>query len=109
AANRVLRSEIAARAQQLAAAPEGEFALTPEALLLWRGGAVGRLTAGERVSEPGIDVLPAEFLESPQRELVRRRLAAFVRAELRRRLPPLFRLIEAPLEGAARGLAYQLG
>jgi ATP-dependent RNA helicase SUPV3L1/SUV3 len=108
AANRVLRGEIAARSKQLIAAPGEEFALTQEGLLLWHGGPVGRLVAGDRVSEPRIEVLPAEFLEGPQREGVRKRLAEFVRGELRQRLMPLCRLAEASLEGAARGLAYQL-
>src|SRR5579864_5095134 len=49
AANRVLRSEIAERATALAVAPADEFALTPEGTVLWRGGAVARLTAGDRV------------------------------------------------------------
>jgi ATP-dependent RNA helicase SUPV3L1/SUV3 len=108
AANRVLRTEIAARARQLAGAPAEEFTLTQEGLLLWRGGPVGRLAAGDRVSEPRIEVLPAEFLEGAQREAVRRRLADFVRDDLRGRLTPLYRLADAPLDGAARGLAYQL-
>jgi ATP-dependent RNA helicase SUPV3L1/SUV3 len=108
AANRVLRTEIAERAKALAAAPAEEFALTPEAMVLWRGGAVGRLVAGDHVLQPRIEVLPAEFLEGNHREAVRRRLSEAVRDTVRASLAPLFRLAEAPLEGAARGLAYQL-
>ena len=108
AANRVLRSEIAERAAALAAAPADEFALTPEGMVLWRGGAVARLTAGDRVLQPKIDVLPAEFLDGAHREMVRRRLAEAVREQIRQPLAPLFRLAEASLEGASRGLAYQL-
>jgi ATP-dependent RNA helicase SUPV3L1/SUV3 len=108
AANRVLRAEIAERAAALASAPEDEFALTPEGTVLWRGGAVARLIAGDHVLQPKIDVLPAEFLDGAHREIVRRRLAEAVREQIRRPLAPLFRLAEATLEGASRGLAYQL-
>ncbi len=108
AANRVLRSEIAERAAALAAAPADEFALTPEAVVLWRGGAVARLAAGDHVLQPKVEVLPAEFLDGAHRELVRRRLAEAVRELIRRPLAPLFKLAEANLESASRGLAYQL-
>jgi ATP-dependent RNA helicase SUPV3L1/SUV3 len=108
AANRVLRSEIAERAAVLAAAPADEFALTPEAIVLWRGGAVARLAPGDHVLQPKIEVLPAEFLDGAHREFVRRRLAEAVRELIRRPLAPLFKLAEANLESASRGLAYRL-
>jgi ATP-dependent RNA helicase SUPV3L1/SUV3 len=108
AANRVLRSEIAERAAALAVAPAEEFALTPEGVVLWRDGGVARLTAGDHVLQPRVDVLPAEFLDGAHRDTVRRRLAEVVRDQIRHPLAPLFRLAEASLEGASRGLAYQL-
>jgi ATP-dependent RNA helicase SUPV3L1/SUV3 len=108
AANRVLRSEIAERAAALAVAPAEEFALTPEGVVLWRDGAVARLTAGDHVLQPRVDVLPAEFLDGAHRDTVRRRLTEVVREQIGHPLAPLFRLAEASLEGASRGLAYQL-
>ncbi|HXP76204.1 MAG TPA: disulfide oxidoreductase, partial [Stellaceae bacterium] len=108
AANRVLRSEIADRAAALATSPADEFALTPEGMVLWRGGAVARLIAGDHVLQPKVDVLPAEFLDGAHREIVRRRLAEAVREHIRQPLAPLFRLADASLEGASRGLAYRL-
>jgi len=53
-------------------------------------------------------VLPAEFLDGGHRETVRRRLADAVRELIRRPLAPLFKLAEADLDGASRGIAYQL-
>jgi len=108
AANRVLRTEIAARAGALAAAPLEEFALTAEGRLLWREGVVGQLVAGEHVLQPRVDVLPAEFLDGGHRESVRRRLGDVARALVRVPLEPLFRLAEASLDGAGRGIAFQL-
>ena len=109
AANRVLPGEIAARAQQLAAAPDEEFALAADGRLLWRGGAVGRLLPGETPLHPRIAALPGDFLDGPPRELVRQRLAAFLEATLRQRLAALFRAEAADLTGPARGLVFQLG
>jgi ATP-dependent RNA helicase SUPV3L1/SUV3 len=108
AANRVLRAEIAERAAALVAAPADEFALTPDAVVLWRNGAVARLTAGDHVLQPKVDVLPAEFLDGAHRETVRRRLAEVVRELIHQPLVPLFKLAEADLEAASRGLAYRL-
>ena len=63
AANRVLRGEIASRAQLLAAAPDGDFALTPDRAVTWRGGAVGRLLRGDTALAPKVEALPGDFLE----------------------------------------------
>jgi ATP-dependent RNA helicase SUPV3L1/SUV3 len=109
AANRVLRGETASRARQLGAAPDEEFDLTDDALLTWRGGAVGRLAAGDSPLAPRVEPLPAEFLEGELREAVRRRLAAFLRGHIEQELGPLFRAGGAELRGAARGLVFQLG
>jgi ATP-dependent RNA helicase SUPV3L1/SUV3 len=108
AANRVLRGEIEARVSELAAAPDDEFALDPEGKLLWRGGVVGRLIAGESALDPQIEVFAGHSLDSPLRETIRRRLASFWGMEKRRCLAPLVRLRHAEFDGAARGLVYQL-
>ncbi len=109
AANRVLRGEIAARAKLLAAAEDGEFTLGTDGVVAWRGGAVGRLLAGDSALAPRIEALPGDFLEGELRDGVRRRLAEFLRAAIARGLQPLFRLRAAEFSGAARGLVFQLG
>ena len=108
AANRVLRGEIEARVGELAAAPDDEFALAPDGKLLWRGGVVGRLIAGENALDPQIEVFTGHSLDSVLRETIRRRLVSFWGMEKRRRLAPLVRLRHAEFDGAARGLVYQL-
>ena len=108
AANRVLRSEITARAGQLAGASDEEFALDPVGGVLWHGGLVGRLVAGDGPLSPRVEVSAGDFLEGPTRERVRRRLQAFAKDEVERRLKPLFALRDLPLAGVARGLAFQL-
>jgi ATP-dependent RNA helicase SUPV3L1/SUV3 len=108
AANRVLRSEIAMRAGQLATDDDVEFAIDPAANLRWRGGIVGRLASGDGPLAPWVEVTAGDFLEGATRERVRQRLQAFVRGEVERRLKPLFVLRDLPLDGGGRGLAFQL-
>jgi ATP-dependent RNA helicase SUPV3L1/SUV3 len=108
AANRVLRSEIAARARHLAADDAAAFAIDPVGNLRWRGGVVGRLAAGDGPLAPRVEVSAGDFLEGPARERVRKRLQIYVKGEVQRRLAPLFVLHELPLAGVARGLAFQL-
>jgi ATP-dependent RNA helicase SUPV3L1/SUV3 len=108
AANRVLRGEVAARSRRLAVEEDEAFALNGEGRLLWRGSAVGRLAAGETVLAPRVEVRGGDFLEGESRERVRQRLQLFVRNEVERRLTPLFAMQALRLEGAARGLVYQL-
>ena len=76
AANRVLRSEVAARARLLAADADAAFALDAAGMLRWRGGPVGRLVAGERMLTPRAEPLAGDFIEGEAREKVRQRLAA---------------------------------
>ena len=108
AANRVLRSEVAARARQLAAEPDEAFAIDPAGTILWRGGPVGRMVAGKSMLTPRIEVRAGDFLDGETRERVRQRLQLFVRGEIERRLAPLFAAAALPLDGAGRGLAYLL-
>jgi ATP-dependent RNA helicase SUPV3L1/SUV3 len=109
AANRVLRGEIASRAQLLTEAADGDFALAPDRGVRWRGGAVGRLLRGDSALAPKAEPLPGDFLEGDVRESVRRRLSAFVRHAIAQGLRPLMRARDADLTGAARGLVFQLG
>jgi ATP-dependent RNA helicase SUPV3L1/SUV3 len=108
AANRVLRGEVGVRARRLAAEPEEAFAIDAAGALLWRGGPVGRLVAGESMLTPRIEVRAGDFLDGETRERVRQRLQAFVRGEIERHLAPLFAAAALPLDGPGRGLAYLL-
>src|SRR3954452_727817 len=108
AANRVLRSAVGARARRLAGDGDEAFKLDDHGEILWQGGPVGRLTAGETMLAPRIEVKAGDFLEGEARERVRQRLQGFVKGEIERRLAPLFAAQALPLSGAARGIAFQL-
>ena len=75
---------------------------------MWRGGSVGRLVAGERTLAPRAEPLTADFVEGELRERIRQRLQAFLRAEVERRLSPLFTAQALSVGGNARGLVFQL-
>jgi ATP-dependent RNA helicase SUPV3L1/SUV3 len=108
AANRVLRSEIGARARRLASDDDAAFSLDPHGEILWQGGPIGRLTAGETMLAPRVEVRAGDFLEGEARERVRQRLQGFVKGEIERRLAPLFATQALPLSGPGRGIAFQL-
>ena len=78
------------------------FALGADGQLLWRGTPIGRLLAGDGPLLPRVEPLPSDLLDPALRERVRRRLAAWVDAELRARLPPLApdeHAVSPPLRG----------
>ena len=108
AASRVLREEVAARMQRLAADTDEAFAIDPDGILRWRGSAVGRLVAGGQLLTPRVDPLTGDFVEGEAREKIRQRLQAFLRAEIGRRLAPLFAAQALPLGSVGRGLVFQL-
>ncbi len=117
AANRALEQERGRRVGALAADANGAFALGSEpaaaaepswGVITWHGEPVGRLTAGDDVLNPAVALLHGEHLSGAQRERVRRRLASWLENLLKDRLRPLFALRDAPLEGAARGIAFAL-
>jgi ATP-dependent RNA helicase SUPV3L1/SUV3 len=108
AANRALRASLGERVACFLAEPDEAFALSPEGRLTWQGAPVARLAAGEEPRAPKVDVLASDLLDPPLREVLRRRLAAFVESRIGTRLAPLQRLASARLSGPARGLAFSL-
>ena len=108
AASRVLRGEVAARARLLVTEGDDAFAIGVGGDLLWRGGPVGLIAAGESLLTPRAEPLSSEFLEGEGRERIRRRLQQFLRGEVERRLAPLFAAQALPLGGGGRGLVFQL-
>ncbi|HEX3537199.1 MAG TPA: helicase-related protein [Stellaceae bacterium] len=108
AAQRALRSEVAARARRLAAEADSELLIDETGRVMWRGDPVGRLSAGDSLLTPRVDVIAGDLLEGDARERVRQRLQSFIRSEIERRLSPLFAASALPLDGSGRGIAFQL-
>jgi len=108
AARPALQQEVARRVAALVGAPDTDFHLADDGTLIWQKAPVARLAGGDDLLRPRVQVLRSDLIDGAQRERVRSRLAAFVDGYLRRSLRPLFRLLEADLGSAARGLAFQL-
>jgi len=108
AANRALRRDIGIRTARLAADPDAAFFLRPDGRIEWEGQPVARLAAGPTALAPDVALGRSDLLEPAHRQAVLRRLADWLAALLRRELAPLFRLADARLPAAARGLAFEI-
>ena len=108
AAFRALGSEIARRAVDLLAAPDGDLTLSDSAMLHWKGIAIARLLAGPTPLRPRIALIGGELCEGVTRERIEARLNAFVAGEIAATLATLVRASSAELSGHVRGLVYQL-
>jgi ATP-dependent RNA helicase SUPV3L1/SUV3 len=109
AAAQVLVTELAARAEALAAASNEAITLSPNGRLVWQGSEVGRLEPGETALKPRLQLFADEHLSPPDRERVAKRLDAWLAAHLEAKLKPLMALSESSdLSGLSRGLAFRL-
>ncbi len=108
AAQRALRSEIAARVSRLGKDGDEAFALRDDAVVLWNGAPVARLVAGPDVLRPAVEPIAGDMLDAAARETVRRRVAEWVEDHLAQQLRPMVVAREASLSGPARGILYQL-
>lgn len=108
AANKALRRDAGERVRSFLAAGDDAFTLDERGFVRWQGQPVGKLIAGDTPLGPRVSILPADLLEARHRDDVRRRLQGWVDAYLTRALAPLCALRDAPLTGAARGLAFEL-
>ncbi len=90
AARRALREWMPRQVVELEAAEDLALTLSPDHKLAWNGVAIARLRSGASLLRPSVEVLDSEFLDGPQRERVRVRLARWVAGFIARDLAPLF-------------------
>ncbi|MDD9911372.1 MAG: helicase-related protein [Ahrensia sp.] len=109
AAQKALASEIEARSQRLAAAPNADIVLDNDGTLRWVGAPVGKLVVGEQALSPRIVLLADEQLTGPARDRVAARLERWLGHHIETLLKPLQDLATADgLEGLPRGVAFRL-
>ncbi|MBE9554984.1 MAG: hypothetical protein IMF05_16080 [Proteobacteria bacterium] len=108
AARPALLSEAARRVGELVGAPDGEFHLGDDGSIEWRKAPAARLAGGDDLLRPRVLVSRNELIDGAQGERMRGRLAVWLEHELRRRMKPLYRLLDAELGSMVRGLAFQL-
>ena len=107
-ANRALRGHIGDRVRAFAEEPDEAFTAGPDGRVRWRGAAVARLVATDDPLAPRVEPLPSDLLDAPLKERVRRRLAAWLEAELQRHFGPLSAAAAAAASGAMRGIVFAL-
>lgn len=109
AADHVVAPEIHNRADRLAGAPNEEFVLATDGKLRWKGDVVAELIEGDALYRPRILILADETLTGVDLERVQDRLSLWLRHHINTVLESVMAL-EAPadIEGAARGIAFQL-
>lgn len=90
AARRALREWMPRQVAELEAAEDAALTLAPDHKLAWNGVPVARLRPGASLLRPLVEVLDSEFLDGPQRERVRVRLARWVAGFIAHDLAPLF-------------------
>ena len=107
-AHRALQGEIGRRIARLLDAPDGDFALDDECGILWQGTRIGALVRGTDILTPGIKIPPSDLLPAHFRDQAEARLRNWFGTVAARPLRALYLLSDAALQGAARGLAFQL-
>ncbi|MFP9138761.1 helicase-related protein [Devosia sp. XGJD_8] len=109
AADQVVAPEIHNRADRLAGAPNEEFVLATDGRMRWKGDIVAELIEGDALYRPRILMLADETLTGTDLERVQERLSLWLRHHINTVLESVMAL-EAPadLDGAARGIAFQL-
>ncbi|HYZ21789.1 MAG TPA: helicase-related protein, partial [Rhodopila sp.] len=90
AARRALREEMPRRVALLENAPDHGFGLTNDHRVTWEGAAVAKLSRGATPLRPRLHVLDSEFVDGAMRERIRARLQAWLDAQVRADLAPLF-------------------
>ena len=109
AADSAVAPEIRNRAERLSGAPNEEIVLATDGRLRWRGEIVGELVEGDALLRPRVLVLADESLSGPELERVQDRLNLWLRHHINTQLESVAALAEpSDLEGAARGIAFQL-
>ena len=113
AASRALKPEIAQRIQNLHQDGDEAFALTPDGEILWRDEPVARLQAGPDGLSPQMEAHASDLLEPAQREIIRKRTHAWIKAFITRHFGPLAvpdaNLPPGPMRGLLHSLAQHLG
>jgi ATP-dependent RNA helicase SUPV3L1/SUV3 len=101
--------EAGARAARLSEAVDASLILANDGAIRWLGDPVAKLVGGEKLLQPRAVILADEAVTSAAKEVAQRRIDLWLAAYVRRTLGALLDLEAGEgLEGAARGVAFQL-
>lgn len=107
-ANSVLVPELTKRATEQLAADDSVFSLNDTGQIIWNGAIVATLAPGTQPVHPKVTVRADERLDNELRDKLRGRYQDWLDTHVKTVLGPLIAAEDANLEGAARGLAYQV-
>lgn len=110
---RVLGPALQERAEKILALADDSFVLSPEGGILLvtpekESVTLAVLAKGAEILEPKVNLLADELLPAESRKQVEDKLADWLKRYLRQHLGDLYRLRDAELKFAARGVAFQL-
>ena len=108
AVRRVLPEELARRTGQIEAANNVAFSIGPKGTVIWLGAEIASLEAGADILTPQVRVVNEELVDGEIRKRIEARLRNWLTEELDDRLGPLLAIKTAELEGAARGIGFQV-
>ncbi|HLJ71894.1 MAG TPA: helicase-related protein, partial [Roseiarcus sp.] len=98
------------RAARLAEAVDSSLVLANDGAIRWLGDPIAKLAAGDKLLQPRALILADDAVTNGAKEIVQRRVDLWLAAHVKRLLGPLIELEAGEgLDGAARGVAFQLG
>jgi ATP-dependent RNA helicase SUPV3L1/SUV3 len=109
AAQKALAGEFTKRSERVAAAGNGDFALSIDGTLRWQGAAIAKIADTDDALRPRLLLLADDALAGAERDAVQARLDRWLQNHLETLLKPFFDLRAAETLGAtARGIAFRL-
>ncbi|MCW8969660.1 MAG: helicase-related protein [Rhodospirillales bacterium] len=108
AAQKALQGEVKSRLGAIERAGGDAIVLDPGGRLFWEGAEIARLVRGATAASPRVALLASDLLDDAARAALQARLEGWIGDRIATVLAPLRRLEEMTLEGAARGLVFQL-
>ena len=110
AAQKALTPEIDRRLTAIAGSQQGSITLSDQGEFLWNDAAIGKLTVGDAMLKPKVELLCGELGSKVLRDAALGRLADFIRLEIEQKLGCIFALrdfAESPTSfKGARALAH---
>ncbi len=97
------------RAARLAEAVDASLVLANDGAIRWLGDPIAKLVAGDKLLQPRAVILADDAVTNAAKEIAQRRVDLWLAAHVKRLLGPLLDLEAGEgLEGAARGVAFQI-
>ena len=108
AARKALRSKIVERITLLQAESDDAFSFSADGKVSWRAEPIATITRGPKLLAPTIKVMASDLLDADQKDFIEARLNLWLKNMVVERLGLLLVATLPSLNGAVRGLVFQL-